>query len=160
MQPEEEFSLVRPVLDRAEEYKQAVLKVVGLLSENKLSEAHINALVDALPIDAFDNDYDEKFNLREELNCQIQVVRGLRKEIFSKNGSLKEGHGVDDATRVLNASRDLLKLLQTQHEELVNYERIQAIETSFLDVIAEMPLAEQERYQASLASYLEVNSPG
>lgn len=157
---QDEFTLVKPAEESEEGLgERSVLEIVRLLRENKLSKELINKLCAALPLELMQEDYSENFNLRDELSCQIQVVRGLRKEIFYANGALKPEYGVDDASRVLNASRDLLKLLQSQHEELVNYERIQAIETAFLDTIAGMPLQEQERYRDSLALYLEQHSP-
>lgn len=158
---QDDFVFTKPPEAKSEELgRDSTMELIALLHNRELSHELVKMLCEALPIeDIQEGDYNEGFNLRDELSCQIKVVRGLRREIFYPNGALRANYGVDDASRVLNASRDLLRLLQTQHDELVNYERIQAIETSFLDVVSEMPISDQEKYQESLANHLDQNSP-
>lgn len=145
--------------DKEREVSKKVSEVVTLLVTHQVCDLDCNALLNALPDSVTKSSYDETFDLTEELGCQLSLVRGLRKEIFHPDGSLKEEYGIDAAKQVLTASRDLTKILQSSHEELVNYRRIQAIETAFLDTLDEMPQEARERYSNLLGVYLEQSSP-
>lgn len=137
----------------------AIREVVTLLIAKAVTVEDCKAIFSVLPDTVKKSSYNESFDLSEEISCQIELVRGLRKEVFNPDGTLKEEYGIDSAKHILTASRDLTKMLQSSHAELVNYKRIQAIETAFLDTIAEMPKEAQEKYAELLGIYLETQSP-
>lgn len=145
--------------DKEREISKRVSDVHSLLVTRSVCDLDCKALYNALPDSVTKGSYNETFDLSEELGCQLSLVRGLRKEIFHPDGTLKDEYGIDAAKQVLTASRDLSKILQTSHGELVNYRRIQAIETAFLDTIADMPQKTQEKYANLLEIYLEQSSP-
>ncbi|HCE1582935.1 TPA: hypothetical protein NGR52_004176 [Vibrio parahaemolyticus] len=137
---------------------QHYLKVVEGIAE--IPENYQRVLYEKLP-DAItvQEEIDETFSIREELSTQMTLVRGLRKSIFDSKGNLRPDYDLDDAKQVLTASKDLIKVIQGSQKELVNQERIQAIELAFTDAIMEFPEDKREFYLEKLALYLEQYDP-
>ncbi|ELA6946681.1 hypothetical protein RBG11_004284 [Vibrio parahaemolyticus] len=137
---------------------QHYLKVVEGIEE--IPENYQRVLYEKLP-DAItvQEEIDETFSIREELSTQMTLVRGLRKNIFDSKGNLRPDYDLDDAKQVLTASKDLIKVIQGSQKELVNQERIQAIELAFTDAIMEFPEDKREFYLEKLALYLEQYDP-
>lgn len=121
---------------------------------------YLQAIYEKLPEELIETEnFDEKFSLREELNIQMTLVRGLRKAIFNAKGEIRQGYDLDDAKQVLTASKDLVRILQTSQRELVNQDRMQAIELAFTDTIMELPQELRESYVEKLALYMEHHEP-
>ncbi|EOV8094021.1 hypothetical protein ACOKWN_003793 [Vibrio parahaemolyticus] len=137
---------------------QYYLKVVEGIAE--IPENYQRVLYEKLPdMITVQEEIDETFSIREELSTQMTLVRGLRKSIFDSKGNLRPDYDLDDAKQVLTASKDLIKVIQGSQKELVNQERIQAIELAFTDAIMEFPEDKREFYLEKLALYLEQYDP-
>jgi len=140
-------------------YQHYVKIVEGI---NEIPERYLRVLFEKLPDEVVKQEnetVDERFSIREELSTQMALVKGLRTTIFDSRGNLRPDYDLDDAKQVLTASKDLIKIIQTSQKELVNQERIQAIELAFTDAIMEFPEAEREVYLEKLALYLEQYEP-
>lgn len=140
---------------------QAMVQVVEGMKHDMIPAEYVELIAETLPESYTPKQdiYDEKFNLRDELTLQIQYVRNLRNEIFDDKGKLRKGYGMDDAKHILTASRDLVKILQTSHDQLLSHDRMQAIEMAFIDTVAEMDEGTRERYAELLGVYLESHEP-
>lgn len=135
--------------------------VVNLLENIEfVPENYLKLIADKLPEEILEPEaIDEKFSVRDELALQMTLVRGLRTTIFDKSGKLRDGYDLDDAKQVLTASKELIKIIQTSQKELINQDRIQAIELAFTDTIMEMPEENREGYLQKLETYLEQYDP-
>lgn len=140
-------------------YKNYVRVVEGI---NEIPERYLRVLFEKLPDEVVsqpNEEVNERFSIREELSTQMALVKGLRTTIFDSRGNLRPDYDLDDAKQVLTASKDLIKIIHTSQKDLVNQERIQAIELAFTDAIMEFPEEQREMYLEKLKLYLEQYDP-
>lgn len=95
-------------------------------------------------------DFDEEFNVRDELVTQMKLVRSIRISLLKPGGALKDDTTVTEVKSVLDASMRLSDMLNKVNKDLVNQERIRAVEAAFMDVIGDMDKAVQIAYVESL----------
>lgn len=89
---------------------------------------------------------DDAFNIKEELQTQMQIVRSVRSTILSPSGQLNKNTTVSEVKAVMDSSMRLTTAIQAAQKEITNMERIQAVEAAFLEVIAEFPEEQQKLY--------------
>lgn len=135
---------------------KAVSEVILGLDEGLIPKEQLQALQAALPLVTEDDlEYGAKFNMLQEINQQMNIIKGLRKEVFTASGRLKTGVDLKDAKYVLQANDGMLKTMMAQHEKLVNMERFQKIETAVHKALDKLPAAEREVFLEELTRILE-----
>lgn len=94
--------------------------------------------------------FDEAFNIRDELITQMKMVKAVRKELLDPNGSIKKGTTTSEVKSILDASMRLANQLNVVNKDLINQERMQAVESAFMDVLNTFPQALQLEYVGHL----------
>jgi hypothetical protein len=134
---------------------QAVSEVLIGLEENLLPPQHLQMLQAAIPyVDPGDGEYGVRFNMLREINQQMNIIKGLRSEVFTPTGKLKPGIEFKDAKYVLQANDGMLKTMMAQHEKLVNMERFQKIETAVHQALDRLPQESRELFLEELTRIL------
>lgn len=99
---------------------------------------------------------DEDFNVKEELVMMMTMVKSVRNSILNPNGQLKRETTVPEVKSVLDASMKLSDMINKVNKDLINQERIQAVEASFMDVVNEFPKDQQLQYIKMLERRMKV----
>ena len=117
--------------------RKKVSELITLLELGEVPRDLIEKLNDAVKVYVTSGeDFDSEFNLREELATQLRMVRAVRSSILNANGHVKEDTTVSEVKSVLDASMRLAQILSKANKEIVNIERLQAVEAAFLEVIS------------------------
>ena len=141
-----------PIRDKSEEQlivRRKVMELITLLELDEVPHDLLPSLADAVSVVAPDN-FDEEFDLREELSTQLKMVRAVRNSILNSAGQIREDTTVSEVKSVLDASMKLAQMLTKANKEIVNIERIQAVEAAFLETIADLDEARQKEFVAIL----------
>ncbi len=135
----------------------AVSEVINGLQENLIPKHLLEELQAAIPFPMDDptDEYGVRFNMLREINQQMNIIKGLRSEVFTPAGRLKPGMEFKDAKYVLQANDGMLKTMMQQHEKLVNMERFQKIETAVHQALDRLPQEQREVFLQELARILE-----
>lgn len=134
---------------------KAVSEVLVGLEENLLPKEHLLALQAMMPYsDPEDQEYGVRFNMLREINQQMNLIRGLRNEVFTPTGKLRVGMEFKDAKYVMSANDGMLKTMMAQHEKLVNMERFQKIETAVHQALDRLPQEHREVFLQELTRLL------
>lgn len=109
----------------------AYSEVMVGLETGMIPDEYIRQLSLTLPaLDAVEGEYGVRFDLLKEINQQMNIIRGLRTQVFTATGQMRAEFEFKDAKYVLSANDGMLKTLMQKHKELVNMERFQKIETA------------------------------
>jgi len=130
---------------------QAVTEVILGLQNNMIPEAYVRELAMHLPkLDKDDQEFGVTFNLINEINQQMTLIKGLRSQVFTATGVIREGYEFKDAKYVLQANDQMLKTLMQKHKELVNVERFQKIEAAVHAALDKLEPEQQEIFVSEL----------
>ena len=128
------------VRDRQSEFMLTHSKVdsiVSLLELNEVPEDAVTRLIHALtPYQ--ETNFDEDYSLRSELVIQMQLVKSVRMSILDGAGRVKKDTTVQEVKSVLDSSMKLADMLNKVNKDLVNHERLQAVEAAFMDVVVQI----------------------
>lgn len=103
-----------------------------------------------------DPGYGADFNLSDEVNSQIRVVRSLRNMIMDQEtGAIKEGHSARDAKELISSSNTMLASLMKFHDKIINQDRIRAVEQATIEAVKDLPQESQDRFFDRLEAALE-----
>ncbi len=116
-------------------------ELVTLIELGEVPKDALNRLSQALS-PYVQPEYDEDFNVRDELIIQMKMVKAVRMSILDSSGKLKRETTVTEVKSVLDASMRLSDMLNKVNRDLINQERLQAVEAAFMDVVGEF---EQDR---------------
>jgi len=100
--------------------------------------------------------YGADFDLTNEINTQLKTVKALRQAILTEDGQIRDGMTTKDVTELNRVSTNLTNLLMKHHKEVVNMERMRAIEESVLSVVMTWPdTDERQKFIKALEEALE-----
>jgi hypothetical protein len=97
-------------------------------------------------------EYGADFDLKEEVQAQIQAVRAMRDAVMP-NGVVRVGTPAREVKEVVTASSTLLTTLMKMHERVMSFDRSRAIEEAVTATIRGLP----EDAQKVFFSQLEQN---
>jgi hypothetical protein len=83
----------------------------------------------------------------------VQAVRG---SILTSNNQIARDTTVTEVKAVLDASMRLTTLLTKSNKEIINMDRIKAVEAAFLEVISGMDTEVQKSYVDTLESRMKL----
>jgi len=126
---------IRDKAKESQELRNSVSELVTLLDLGGVPNDIIKLLSTALDRHS-EIDFDEDFNVREELVTQMKLVRAIRNSLLESNGRLKEDTTVSEVKSVLDASIRLSEMLNKVNKDLINHERLQAVEAAFMETIS------------------------
>jgi len=112
--------------------------VVQAIKRDAIPEYELVKILDVLPIQADTQEFDSEFDLSQELTNQLKALQSIRDRIFSSDGRIKEGSSVKEAKDFMSSSGSLLQMLQKSRSELINIDRMQAIEEATIDTMREL----------------------
>ena len=149
----------------------SVSTVVEAAAARVLTSVHLDvllkALTDSYP-DTFakagtasagrgteDPEYGADFDLVQEMNDQIRVVRALRNKVIDpETGAIKGDHSARDAKELIGSSNTMLASLMKFHDKIVNQDRVRAIEHATIEVVKTLPKESQEKFFEALEQAL------
>ncbi len=123
-----------PKTNLAKAFEEVLLAIQSGTAPDHLTKE----LAIVLPSDVLD-DYDETFDMKREIGIQMNMIKGLRHSVFKPNGRLEPGVEFKDAKYVLESSNKMISVLMNHQKQLINVERMQAVEASVIDVLDTMP---------------------
>ena len=125
--------------------RRKVAEVVSLIELGEVDSKSIARVVSV--VEKYqDIDFDEEYDMRDELHTMMKMVRAVRESILTHDHQIASSTTVTEVKSVLDASMRLVQLLTKSNKEIINMDRIRAVEAAFLEVISEMPTEQQKRY--------------
>ena len=97
-----------------------------------------------------DPGYGADFDLAEEINSQIKVVRALRAKILGEDGSLNEGINAREAKELIASGTTMVSTLMKHHKDIVNQDRLMAVEAATIEAVKTLPPENQEAFFETL----------
>ena len=79
--------------------------------------------------------YGAGFDLASEVEQQILAVRAARDHVMTRDGRLKSGFSSRDAKDLVTAGSTLLQSLMKHHAEIMNIERMRALEQAVIETL-------------------------
>lgn len=129
--------------------------VVTAIKDELIPSYELRKILDVLPAQESVQGFDANFDMGKEITNQLQALQAVRNKIFSSDGRIKEGQTVKDAKDFMASSASLLQLLQKSKSELINLERLQAIEEAVIDALKELGDDATELFLKKLEERLE-----
>lgn len=96
--------------------------------------------------------FGEKFDMLEEVEAQIRLIREMRENVYDDDGNLDVKLAKDTAS----SATSLLSLLNKLHEEIVNRRRLQEIEDALVESLRDAPEEVRARFFENLESRKKV----
>lgn len=121
----------------------------------RVAEQHITIRSDV----PFDDPEDEDIEVGDELRSMVRALRGLRREIMTDDGQIREGKDGRDAKEIVQSTTQLLSLLLKSQEKLDHMERLRAIEDATTKVVREFDEENQARFFSLLEQALGEAAP-
>lgn len=100
--------------------------------------------------------YGADFDIREEINSQIGLVRMMRRNITTETGRLKTDTATRDIKEVIAAGTTLTTLLMKSHEQILNADRQRAIERAMNDAVKTLDKEAQDVFFNKLEELFEL----
>lgn len=101
--------------------------------------------------------FDEEYDMRDELHTMMQMVQAVRSSILTSDNRIARDTTVQEVKAVLDASMRLTQLLNKSNKEIINMDRIRAIEAAFLEVIGDLPEDKQKQYVDNLEHRMKLS---
>lgn len=105
------------------------------IKDGAVPDYELRKMLDVLPNQTEGQQFDANFDLSQEITSQLQALKAIRDKIFSSDGRIKDGQTVRDAKDFMASSAQLLQVLQKSRAELINTERLQAVEEATIEAI-------------------------
>lgn len=138
---------------------------VDLTGALELIHRHPDALTQEQAIDLFTilrehipdvgEEYGANFDLKAEVAQQIRSVRAMRNQVMDSAGRVNEGMQPRDVKELVTASTTLLKMLVNVHEQVINFDRMKAVEDATVEAIKTLPQEAQNAFFEELDRRLE-----
>lgn len=100
-------------------------------------------------------DYGADFDLKGEVAQQIRSVRAMRSQVMDPSGRINAGMLPRDVKELVTASTTLLKTLITVHEQVINFDRMKAVEDATVEAIKTLSGRAQKAFFEELDRRLE-----
>jgi len=98
-------------------------------------------------------EYNASFDLKDEVQAQIQAVRAMREAVMP-NGVVRAGTPAREVKEVVTASSTLLNTLMKMHERVMSFDRSRAIEEAVTTTIRTLPDDQQKMFFTALEDNL------
>lgn len=95
------------------------------------------------------DDFDHDFDLKEEINAQLRMLRTMRSRAERENISTRE------LKETLTASSSLITMLIKEQEKVVNIDRLRTVERAVVEAIKEQSHEVQEAFLSFLEGKLD-----
>ena len=127
------------------------------VNHHLLRKDQINLLVNAIEpyLDDEEIDYGAGFDIKEEINSQIRLVRTVRKSVLNENGGIKNEATTRDLKEVIAAGTTLTNMLMKSHETILNADRQRAMEAALKAAIETLDTDTQGIFFGTLEELLE-----
>ncbi len=108
--------------------------------------------------------YGANFSIAGEIDLQVRALRAMR-EHYMPDGKLREGVPIKEFKDFLSTANQMVKMLISAHEEVMNMERGRLVEAATVDALTEMSTKEvlaalgfdpRERFLTLLEEKLEM----
>lgn len=106
-------------------------------------------------IDRDEVEYGADFDIKDEINSQIQMVRAMRRSVLAEDGKIKMDVATRDLKEVMAAGTTLTNLLMKSHEQILNADRQRAMETALKSAVSTLDKDAQAQFFDTLESLLE-----
>jgi len=94
--------------------------------------------------------FDEDYDVRDELHVMMQMVQAVRSSVLTSDNRIARDTTVVEIKAILDTSMRLTALLSKSNKEIINMDRIKAVEAAFLSVINDLPTEIQKEYVENL----------
>lgn len=132
---------------------------VEMIAVNKhlLRKDQVSLLLAAVEhlIDRDEVGYGADFDIKDEINSQIQMVRAMRRSVLGEDGKIKTDVATRDLKEVMAAGTTLTNLLMKSHEQILNADRQRAMETALKKAVETLDKPAQDRFFDTLETLLE-----
>lgn len=95
------------------------------------------------------DDFDHEFDLQEEVNAQLRMLRSLRSRADRENLSVRETRDV------LSSASTLIQMLIKEQEKVVNIDRLRTIEKAVVEAVQTLPQEQQDIFLKNLEGKLD-----
>jgi len=129
--------------------------VVVAVREGFIPDYEMRKLLDVLPAQESAQEFGADFDMSAELSNQLNALQAVRNKIFSVDGRLADGQTIKDAKDFMSSSSALLQLLHKSKAELINIERLQAVEEATIETIKELGEDKTKLFLKNLHERLE-----
>ena len=126
-------------------------------SPDSLTDEQVAILWTALQerVDGDDVEYGADFDLGQEVEAQIGLVRAMRRSVITESGQVLPGVASRELKEVVSASTTLLSTLSKSHEKIMSFDRMRAIEHAAADAVRTLPHEQQQLFFQTLEEKLE-----
>jgi len=127
------------------------------VNHHLLRKDQVTLLLNAVDpyMDHEDVEYGAEFDIKEEINAQITLVRTMRRSVLNQNGGLKLDATTRDIKEVIAAGTTLTNLLMKSHEAILNADRQRAMEAALKAAVETLDTDTQAIFFGTLEELLE-----
>lgn len=101
--------------------------------------------------------YGPDFNMTEEINTQLSIVKALRNTLIDKQtGNINSGYTIQEASQLLRASSQLTATLMKFHTDIIKSERQRAVEQAVIAYASTLPEEQKDKFMKGLQKELEM----
>lgn len=143
-------STYKPAIFDETSLGMAITEVLNGLQNGLIPDPYIRQLSMNMPEVDENGDFGVTFSLINEINQQLNIIRGLRNSVFTPSGTLRSGVEFKDAKYVIQANDGMIKTLMGKMKELVNIDRFQKIEAAVHEAIEQLEPEQREIFHAEL----------
>lgn len=129
------------------------------IREGSIPEAEIIALTEVIPAQYFTTEaMDAEFDMMAELGAQRNLVNALRSKVMLAGGrGLAKDVTVSEAKSVMDSCRQFGEVIRKNMENVVNLDRIQALESSIMLTVNDYPEDFRREFLKNLEKQLQVH---
>ena len=121
-----------------------------------LTPEQVNALAEVISVYGGNEvAYGADFDIKNEINDQIKMVRAMRKDVLGADGNVRGGKSLRELKEVISASTTLTQLIMKSHETILNHDRQRAMETAMHEALKTLPKEAQDIFFDTLGLLLE-----
>jgi hypothetical protein len=100
--------------------------------------------------------YGANFDFTTEINYQLRAVSAMRRKIMDPDtGEILDGVPIREVKECLGAANTLTTALLKNHEKIINFERMRAIEQATIEAVQLLDPAVRKVFMAELNTRLE-----
>ncbi len=101
------------------------------------------------------NLFSAEFSIADEVSTQLKILRGLRRSLVSSSGVPMTNADPIEVKNMLMASMSMIKTLVALQDDIINHDRLQAIERAFIGVIGQLEPEGRDKFEILLKEGLE-----
>ena len=127
------------------------------VNHHLLSQPQVNLLLKIMDpyIERDEVEYGADFDIKDEINSQIQLVRAMRRSVLNDGGGIKVDITTRDLKEVMAAGTTLTNLLMKSHEQILSADRQRAMEAALKKAVETLDKDTQAIFFDTLEALLE-----